>query len=352
MSDIAKIDKNFLIEENFCKDGLVYYNALSNQFKIYGLMHEKGRFIRMPQAVADTVNDGVKELAKNTAGGRLRFKTNSKTIAIKAEMDIIGRMSHFTLCGSAGFDVYNGGAYCFTFRPPYDMDGGFESKGEFDDTSMRDIQINFPLYSSICSLYIGLDEGAVIEPADEYRFKKPVVYYGSSITQGGCASRPGTSYEAIISRMLDCDYINLGFSGNGKAEKEIAEYIASLDMSVFVYDYDHNATTVEYLKETHEPMFKIIREKNPELPIVMVSRPDVGTTETAKALTEKRKAVIQETYYNAIQNGDTNVYFIDGSRFYDAFGANEIASVDGCHPNDIGFMCMAKGISEVLEKIL
>lgn len=352
MSDIAKIDKNFVVEKNFEKDGLVYYNALSEPFKIYGLMYENNRFVRIPQAVADTVSEGVMRLTKSTAGGRVRFKTNSKTIAIKAEMDNLGRMPHFTLCGSAGFDVYEGQKYCFTLMPPYDMTDGYEAKKEFDDIAIRDITINFPLYSGVLNLYIGLDEGAQISECEEYAYTKPVVYYGSSITQGGCASRPGTSYESIISRRLDCDYINLGWSGNAKAEKEIAEYIANLDMGIFVYDYDHNALTKEILAETHEPMFKIIREKNPNLPIVMVSRPDIGISEGMQEITEIRRNTIRRTYQNAIENGDTNVYFVDGSHFYDELDTRELASVDGCHPNDIGFMCMARDIGDAIKKIL
>ena len=121
--------------------------------------------------------------------------------------------------------------------------------------------INFPLYQGVNSLYIGLKEGSVIKEAPEYETTAPFVYYGSSITQGGCASRPGSAYQNILSRHLQWDHINLGFSGSCKGEDEMAYYIASLDMSVFVYDYDHNAPTVEHLKNTHEIFFKKIKIK-------------------------------------------------------------------------------------------
>ena len=134
---------------------------------------------------------------------------------------------------------------------------------DFDDRKEREITINFPLFTEVCELYIGLQKGCKLEPASEYTHQKPVVYYGSSITNGGCASRPGNTYQAVISRMLDCDFVNLGFNGNAKGEQEIADYIKGLDMSVFVYDYDHNAPTPEHLLDTHEKMFKAIK-KDPD----------------------------------------------------------------------------------------
>lgn len=347
MSDITKIDKNFAIKSEIDPNGLIYYDVLSEPFDVYGLIYEKGRFVRMAQERADLVNDGVSYLNKNTAGGRVRFRTNSKRVAIKAEMDEICRMDHFTLCGSAGFDLYDRTEYIHTYRPPYEMTDGYESEYVACDGEVHSYQINFPLYSNVKKLYIGLEADCVLEKGDDYRHSRPIVCYGSSITQGGCASRPGNAYEEFISRIFDCDYINLGFSGSAKGEDEMAEYISGLDMSVFVYDYDHNAPNAEHLKRTHEPMFAKIREANPELPIILVSRPQYGTSEDC----EQRKAVIRSTYDNAVRNGDTNVYFVDGSHFFDELGGAS-STVDGCHPNDLGFFSMAKSIAAVLERIL
>ena len=179
-----------------------------------------------------------------------------------------------------------------------------------------------------------------------YRIEKPVVYYGSSITQGGCASRPGSAYESILSRRFSCDHINLGFSGNAKGEKEMAEYISGLDMAVFVYDYDHNAPSVEHLQMTHEPMFKRIRSAHPDLPIVMMSRPRPKLSPKE----EQRLEIIRTTYRNALQSGDRNVYLIDGRTLMQMAG-NE-GTVDTDHPTDFGFTSMAKTISEVFEQIL
>ena len=149
-----------------------------------------------------------------------------------------------------------------------------------------------PAYVRDLCLELGLDTGAAIRPAPSYPNKK-VVFYGSSITQGACASRPGNSYEAMVARRFGFDYVNLGFSGNAKGEDTMAAYIAGLDMDVFVYDYDHNAPTLEHLAKTHEPFFNIIREKRPDLPVVMISRPSSGwlSVETD----EMRRDVVLQT---------------------------------------------------------
>jgi hypothetical protein len=139
----------------------------------------------------------------------------------------------------------------------------------------------------------------------------------------------------------------LGFSGSARGELEIADFIRELDISLFVYDYDHNAPDVEHLRKTHEPFFKRIREKKPDLPIIMMTRPyaNYGPDEQA------RKEVVYQTYQNAIKNGDENVYFIDGSTLIPE-DINNDAKVDGSHPTDLGFYFMSLGIGKVLEDIL
>ena len=255
MFDISKIDKNFQVDTKLDKEDIKFYSIEEAPFKIYGVFKENEKYRRMPEDVAKSVSDGVYRLHSNTAGARVRFATDSPYIAINAVMGALGKMSHFPRTGSGGVDMYADGVYVKTFVPAFDITNGYESIFEFEKKEMREITINFPLYSEVKDLYIGLHNGADIKAAKPYKTDKPIVYYGSSITQGGCASRPGMSYEAIVSREFDCDYINLGFSGNAKAEDEIADYIKNLDMSVFVYDYDHNAPTTEHLKKTHERMF-------------------------------------------------------------------------------------------------
>lgn len=349
MKNIVDIDSNFKIESSIGKDDVKFYDVKKSPFKLYGVFFEDGKFRRIPSKVAETVNEGVKILHSNTAGGRVRFKTDSPYVAIHAKMPLIGKMPHFALTGSAGFDMYvreeEGERYTAAFVPPFNIGDGYESVIELGACEMREITINFPLYSDVSELYIGLCESAEVLSPDPYDIENPIVFYGSSITQGGCASRPGNSYESMISRRFNCNCLNLGFSGNAKGEKEIAEYIKGLRMSVFVYDYDHNAPSPEYLENTHERMFRIIRDANPSLPIVMMSRPRYYVTDDVA----KRLSVIKKTYDNAVKNGDKNVYLIDGPTLM-AIAGND-GTVDGVHPNDLGFYSMARALGDVLEKI-
>lgn len=352
--NISEIDSNFKISTTLGIDDICFYNVRQEPFKLYGLHDYKNGpgFRRMPEDIAKAVNEGVGVLNRNTSGGRVRFKTDSPYVAIKAIMPSAKVMSHMTIAGSCGFDLYinQGGQsrYFKTFMPPANIKDGYESVVYFNDKGMKDLTINFPLYNDVTELYIGVQQSAALLIGDEYKIKTPVVYYGSSITQGGCASRPGNSYPAIISRKLDCDYINLGFSGSARAEDIIAEYISGLKMSVFVYDYDHNAPDVNHLAETHERMFKKIRSKNPDLPVVMVSKPDFNCYFESDI---KRRDIIYNTYINAVKSGDGNVYFIDGqSLFKDS--DRDSCTVDGCHPNDLGFMRMAEVIGYKLHRIL
>ena len=196
------------------------------------------------------------------------------------------------------------------------------------------------------ALYIGLRKDAYLGEPAPYLHKTPVVYYGSSITQGGCASRPGLSYQSILSRKLDTEYVNLGFSGSCKAEDAMIRYLCEQEMSVFVYDYDHNAPTPEYLAETHEKLYKALRFTKPDLPIVLMSRPKFTLNEDDR----RRLRIIEKTYDNAKAAGDDNIYLLDGPTLM-ALAGDE-GTVDGCHPNDLGFFSMAAALEPVLRKLV
>lgn len=239
MRKIEEIDENFAIDKHGEKDGKKRYDVCDEPFTVYGVMKPKDAndmFRRMPQEVADSVSDNVANLSRNTAGGRIRFCTDSSYIGIYSKLPCIGRMPHFALTGSAGFDLYieeNGvQKYIKTYVPDYNTVDTVDGYVEVLGGTMKEYTLNMPLYSDVSKVQIILDENATVKKSRPYKYSKPVVYYGSSITQGGCASRPGNSYQAVLSRRLDCDYINLGFSGSALGEDEIAEYISKLDMSV------------------------------------------------------------------------------------------------------------------------
>ena len=176
-----------------------------------------------------------------------------------------------------------------------------------------------------------------------YTHNLPVVFYGSSITQGACASRPGRAYEAMISRKYDLNYIGLGFSGACRAEKAIVEYMATLEMSAFVSDYDHNAPTREHLAATHHYLYETIRQKHPKIPYFMITRPNFYYNEDCIG----RRDIIMQSYLDAIAAGDKNVYYIKGPDLIEP--VREYGLVDGGHPNDSGFVSMASVIGAKLK---
>ena len=330
------------------KQGIRFYNIDDKPFSIYGVWRDGDRYCRLPKEVAANVNRVVgTQKWMQTAGGRVRFKTNSPYVAIKVTLHTTEQIAMMTVVGTMGLDVYDGDTFVGSFRPPFHQgDGEFESVVELGGAKERELTIHFPLYSGVYDFYVGIDENATLSAGKTYGFEKPVVYYGSSITNGGCCTRPGMTYEAQITRMLNVDHHNLGFGGSAKGELAIAEYVAGLDMLAFVYDYDYNAPDAEYLSETHEKMFRIIREKQPTLPIIIVSRPQYLDINKR----DERFAVIKRTYDNAKASGDENVYLIPGWTFFEEIGNDY--TVDDVHPTDLGFMYMARGIGKLLGEIL
>lgn len=330
----------------FDRDDVKFYNADEAPFKIYGIYRDGDKYRRMPESVAATVNNGVLSNHTHTAGGRVRFVTDSPFVAIHAKMGKIYKSDHFPMCGSAGFDLYVDNRYEGTFRPNFNMTDTLDGLvSGFGNPGMHEITIHFPLYSGVNELYIGLKDGSVISEAAPYRNEKPIVYYGSSITQGGCASTPGMAYQNIVTRRTMLDHVNLGFSGSAKAEDAIIEYMAGLDMAMFVQDYDHNAPTVEHLRDTHEKLYKAVRAAHPDIPILLMSRPKnrLNSGEV------QRRAIVEETYKNALAAGDKNVYFLDGKALTELCG--DEGTVDNTHPTDYGFASMAQAVCKVLEKI-
>ena len=349
---IGDIDKNLSVSANIPFDDVVWINAKESPCEVRGLaVHEVGKpFLRMPEDKAKAVSDSVAWLNRHTAGGRIRFATNSPYIAIKAVMPDNETMAHITMLGQSGFDLYaveDGHETYYGSFIPGNRSRGYSS-WKPTDSEMRTYVINMPLYDPVEEVYIGLSSSAEISSPESYRYEKPVLYYGSSITQGGCASRPGNSYQAMISRTLSCDYINLGFSGSARGEDAIAEYLASLDPSVFVCDYDHNAPSPEHLEKTHYPLYKRFRKAHPDTPIIFVSKPDFNPKSKDDI---RRREVIIETFNLAVNSGDENVYFVDGSHLFDG-EMRDSCTVDGCHPNDLGFYRMARGIGEAVKTAL
>ena len=350
--DIAKIDKNFAQQTKRFENGMVEYTLPYQGFDLYGIFYDESqqRFLRVPTDVAKATSEGVAFLARNTTGGRLRFSTDSTKLEMEVEYDSLCRMSHMPIEGSSGFilleDTDEGLKHHCSFMPAYTDEKGYKRSTYLGEKKVRDFILFFPLYNDVKSLKISLDEDATVLNRKNYRDVKPILYYGSSITQGGCASRADNSYQGFISKWNNIDYINLGFSGNGKAELPIVDYMADIPCSLFVCDYDYNAPTLEYLKDTHFRLYEHFRAKQPTTPIIFITAPNPETN----PIGQDRIDVIYKTYQMAQKSGDKNVYFING---YDLYGKTDrfSCSVDNCHPNDLGFFRMAQVIYKTMCEI-
>ena len=352
--DVSNVDANFLAGSKIQKEDLTWIPILEEPISIHGLaVTEPGKFWRLPESIIDQVNEGVIVLAKHTAGGRIRFRTDSPYIAYRAKPLFSGYMSHMPLTGSVGTDIFVNGRSCTTFRPNHDSDAWYEGILEIGPDvpgmqGMKDVELNMGLYNGIEDGWIGIRSGSHLEAPRPYKIEKPIVYYGNSVTQGGCASKPGNSFPAFLGRWLDADHINLGFSGSGRGEENIAEYIAGLDMSLFFMDYDHNAPTPEHLQKTHYRFYQIVREKNPDLPIIMATMPNEDLKPTNRAI---RREIIRETYNRAVAEGDRRVWFVDGVTLF-GDELRDACTMDGSHPNDLGFYLMAKSLLPCLKEAL
>ena len=328
---------------------LRFFDPLQSPAKIHGLID--GEYNRVPADVRALMSDDLRNLTPHTAGGRVRFNTNSETLV--ARLEVLGEpsMAHMPSSGSSGLDFFEGTGqdmkYIATLQPACGQktleDEVSLSKGEKLE---KTVTIYLPLYNGVHSLEIGLEAGATLTAPPPYTREKPLVFYGSSITQGGSACRTSNSYCALLARYFDSDFINLGFSGNAKGEGFLAEYIAGLDMSCFIMDYDHNAPNPEHLQKTHLPFLQTILAKQPKLPVIMLSKPDTGFS----AIDLARRDIVRASYDRLLAE-KARVYFIDGG---DLFGTadRDCCTVDGTHPNDLGFYRMAQVVKPVLKKAL
>lgn len=351
MSEIGALDKNLEVTSSFGREDVVLYDPRREPFALYGVTFEDGLYRRMPGKLAGSVSDGVRELSAYTAGGRVCFATDSDFVTVSCRRPALWRMPHMALAGSAGFDLYTregrGMVYYGTFMPDSGKSDGYDSILKFPTKKTREVMIHFPLYCGITSLSVGLAAGASLDRWKGYKREKPVVFYGSSITQGACASTPGNDYIGRLSRRFDFDYLNLGFSGSAKGEQAMMDYIAGLDMSAFVYDYDYNAPTVEHLAATHFRGYRTVRAAHPDIPIILASRP---AYDHPCGDAPARRDVIAASYERACSEGDRNVYFVDGAKVFSTFFTDG-CTVDGIHPNDLGFYRMAEAFGEVMKKI-
>ena len=324
-----------------------------------------GVFRRLPAEPAPPVpNPGVENLSWHTSGAQIRFKSDSPRVAVRAKVRFEDAMDHMPQTGMCGCDIYAaepGKPLLFHGVTRYEV-GAAEYACELFKSPppgvMREFVINLPLYNGVTSIEVGVVPGSVILAPAAWRRQGKVVWYGTSIQQGGCASRPGMGLTNIISRKLCREIVNLAFSGSGKGEKEMAELMLQVpDPAAFILDYEANAMTLENLSATLPVLLDILRKQYPTLPIVVISRiafaqenvpgwPENTSREWRLVGAEvQRKEVARRR-----RRGDKNIHFINGggllgSDFHEC-------TVDGIHPTDLGFMRMAEALAPRLEKLL
>ena len=326
------------------------YSYRDAPLRVFGVLDldKKDGFCRLNPPLLEALPN-LSFLGRRCPGARLCFRTDSKKFTVHMQLEsmspdlgigIFGCQSGAVFIGQRSTSNFVGVVYPKNYEE-LSFSRTFTKRGE-----MEEITIFLPRNEVLVDIRIEVEDGARVEAPTPYQYG-PVVFYGSSITEGGCGAG-FNSYEALLSRWLDMDFYNLGFSGNARGEQVMADFIAGIpDMRVFVLDYDHNAPTVAHLEETHEPFFKTIRAAHPHLPILMMTRPRAVYTEDDK----KRREVVRRTYENAVAAGDRLVRFIDGETF---FGTEDrtLCTVDNIHPNDLGFYRMATVIRPVMEELL
>jgi hypothetical protein len=345
--NIEDIDKNF-VAAKVGDHEVDFYDVTQKPFGLTGFPWFKKEkvFCRLPVDSIEKM-ERIRGGAWHTSGGRIRFRTDSRLLAVRVKLLSSSDMSHMPRTGSAGVDLYLGKGKK-TELVSVAKPGAAEDEYEMlmytsDKSEMLDWTLNFPLYNGVKQMSVGIAPGAKLRPPAPFSIRKPILFYGGSITQGGCASRPGNGFAGIICDRLDAPLINLGFSGCARLEPVMADLIASLDLGVLMIDTTN--TSVEEKKERYEPFFKRIRSQCPNLPIVLGCRADWRRDPSHH---RARRAIVMRTYQNALKRGDKRVLFADGKNAYGKY-YNQ-STVDGCHPNDLGFMQIAEACYPTLKK--
>lgn len=312
-------------------------------------------FDRLPAAAEKLVRTEVWKLSRHSSGMCVDFTTDATTIAVRWTLTSPQLAKpHMAATGVSGLDLYvrRGDQWQFagTARPTQIPTNETTIATGLDPAS-KQCRIYLPLYNGVSSLEIGTPVGATFTFAGTRSLQKPIVFYGTSITHGGCASRPGMSYPAILGRRLEMPTINLGFSGNGKCEPEVAKLLGELDPALFVIDPLPN--NMPQHAATLLPKFlDVLREARPETPILLISGPHYADAPVVAARAKRGTdgdRVVESIYRERIAAGDKNLYFALGTDFT-ADGGD--ATVDGTHPTDLGFVLMADAFEPHIRRAL
>jgi hypothetical protein len=338
--------------------GIIWFDPRNEPFDLVGFewIREDKIYRRLPVNPDWPIREAVDKLADHTAGGQVRFRTNSRKILVKVELLERSGMYHMPATGQSGFDLYviesGNQRYVKTTRFSQDEDQYQADLYNTDIKELRTFTLNFPLYNGVRSVYIGLEEDAVLEKPPPFGHTGKFVIYGTSITQGGCVSRPGMAYSNILSRKLDAQFVNLGFSGNGRGEPELARIISQIpDISFILLDYEANANTE--IVNTLAPFIDILREGYPSVPILVISK--IRYASAMKGSKAYQSLMILRDFQKDLvaqrmKTGDKNIFFLDGSEI---LGEDfDECTVDGVHPSDLGSKRIADVLLKTIQEIL
>ena len=335
---------------------MVYHDA--SQFPLLGkaVQRTEMRYNRLPDSLKNISRSPLWNLSKNSAGMAIRFRSNSTRIAVKWENIFNNHMNHMTDVGTKGLDLY-----CWESNEQWRFVNSARPTGKMNQAIIisnmqpkeKEYMLYLPLYDGLVSLSIGVDSSATInQPLIDYPVrKKPVVFYGTSILQGGCASRPGMAHTNIISRRLNRECINLGFSGNALLDLEVAKVISEVDASVFVLDFVPNAS-VEQMKERMETFYRIIRSKHPATPVVFIEDPIFTHTlydERIAKEVQRKNDTLKEIFNRLKKENEKNIIFISSKNM---LGEDGEATVDGIHFTDLGMMRYADLVCPIIKKAI
>ena len=344
------------------KNTMRWWNPAQNDFPVVEGQAWPGQvkdfYDRFPKYAEKTVRKEVWDLSHNSAGLLIRFRTNSKNIIVRYGLKGVLSFPHMPTTGVSGVDLYTrsddgiwlwcGGNRSFGDTAKYEFrnitpDERYHKQG-------REYRLYLPLYNTIKWLEIGVSSEAAFEPLP-LRKEKPIVVYGTSIAQGGCASRPGMAWTSILERHMDRPLINLGFSGNGRMEKEVIDLLTEIDAKIYVLDCLPNLGPRSELKELLVSSVKRIREKRPSVPVLMVENADFGgvnTNKDNKNRIESLNEISKNAYSQLKEEGIKGIYYLSKEEL----GLDMESFVDGVHPTDLGMEQYAKSYENSLREIL
>lgn len=339
------------------KDKTHWFDIQNLEVEGKGWTDTESFYDRLPQKAKGVVRPPVWSLSKHSAGMAVRFVTDATTIKARWTLTSASlAMNHMAATGVSGLDLYvktESGKWRWlgVGRPAQQTTTATLVTGIIP--GKREYMLYLPLYNGVKSVEIGIPESSQLwkAPAREAGKDKPLVFWGTSITQGGCASRTGMVHTAILGRRLDRPVINLGFSGNGRMEPEVAKLVAELDASVFIMDCLPNVTADTIKKET-VPLVKTLRAAHPETPILLVED-RTYTNAYLKPSSQERhrtsRAALKAGYEQLKKEGVKNLYYLEGDNL---LGDDFEGTVDSSHPTDLGFFRQADAFEKALRPIL